>query len=193
VRIAGVVGTANLVNITKDTKTDTKLGRNVQKPTAVEKPSFDEVNWSHQKISHWARQPLPGLSYSERVCEVQTVLWEAYEKWDCRQTFDAFVPLCWHRRRYNIIRHWMRKMRQLDLVEFFSETLQETYAAVLIPECPVNDPITRKVWALLALGFEPRSKAPNVLTILGISLRTYYSCVQSLRTEIVRQTLTDGT
>jgi hypothetical protein len=186
-----VVGTANPANITKDTKMVTKLGRNVQEPTKtmVEKPPFDVVNWSEQKIGYWARQPLPGLSFEERKAEIKYVLWDAYQRWDARQPFDAYVPLCWHGRKYKIIRTYVRKLQQLDLKEFFSEELHQTYEVTLIPKCPIDEPLVQKIWTLIALGFEPRSKQPNILSILDIPVRTYYEVIKRLRVEIVRDAL----
>jgi hypothetical protein len=153
------------------------------------KPPFETVNWSKQKIGYWARQPLPGLSYEERCAEIQLMLWRAYETWDGRQAFDAFVPMVWHRTKYNIIRLWVRKLERVQLTDFYDDALTKTFADVMIPQCPLSDPLIQKIWALLALGFSPRNKPPNILSILDISLRSYYGAIEQLRTAIVRDVL----
>lgn len=141
-----------------------------------------------------------GYSFNKRVFgmtpdEVQSEMFQCL--WDAWHTFDPDIPdqtmtkrfwAMWQHRHVDLIRYNMAKFRGRNRESTFSaydlspediEALAPLFHMEDIPECPSADPEARNVWTLIAFG----CNWADVVELLGISKRRYYTLVNGWRSD----------
>jgi DNA-directed RNA polymerase specialized sigma24 family protein len=164
--------------------------------------SEDEFNdlveaWEPKLDTHARSQRVPGLDRDEVKAEMLECLWRAVVTFDEAQgvTLEPYWWRIWINRKGDLIaRHFATKRRAAvisgdmtwvaeladDLYPLLRDMAGRTSAESLqkAPECPLSDSMTKKVWTLLAAGFQ----AQEVRVMLELSLRRYYRIIHALRT-----------
>lgn len=137
------------------------------------------------KLQKWSwSQRIPGMTRSEMLSEMVQTLWRAYESFNGTGDFQKYAAGCWYRRKVSLLREAMAKKRAVvdlyaDVPDVFIEFVN------LVPECPVDDPLAKKVWTMIAQGF----KRNEIERECEITWRGWDAVLALFRTDDVRVAL----
>lgn len=132
-------------------------------------------------------QKVPGLTADEVAQELSTALWKAWKTYDPTQglTLGQWWWVIWIRHKATLIEAFFR-----NKVEQVPMTPQElaALAPVVLPNdlipCPSTDDTAKRVWGLLAQGFQ----ITEVRAMVG--KRRFYQIIDQWRTPEVQALLT---